>query len=423
MRITAIYVRQSVDRADSISIEQQIEFCSYEARGEPFRVYTDRGYSGKNTNRPQFIQMMEDIRSGSVGAVIVYKLDRISRSILDFSNMMSLFCENDVKFISATEKFDTSSPIGNAMLNICAVFSQLERETIQKRVADAYFSRSSRGFCMGGPVPYGFVKMPHMIGGVHTSLYEPDEAEAENVKLIYAMYARFDTSYGDIVRKFEELGIKKRGKKWERSRIREILLNPIYVKADRTVYDYYYGKGAVIENKREDFTGVNGCYCYKNRGEARKNQYFPSSCRIVLASGEGIVEAPLWLECREKCLGQREKGSAVRKAKNSWLCGRIRCGECGRALVVKRGSGGRYFMCSGRLTEGSCRGGGTVLAEEAEMLVYGEIERRLAAFGVVSGKTKAIWEQAEHDEKRELADALIETVYASEDSFVIKWKI
>ena len=121
----AIYARQSVERADSISIEQQIELCQYEAKGERFRIYIDRGYSGKNTNRPEFTEMMKDIRNGLIHTVIVYKLDRISRSILDFSNMIEEFGRYNVKFISATEKFDTSSPVGNAMLNICIVISVL----------------------------------------------------------------------------------------------------------------------------------------------------------------------------------------------------------------------------------------------------------------------------------------------------------
>lgn len=75
--------------------------------------------------------MMNDIRAGKIKRVIVYKLDRISRSILDFANMMETFQEYNVEFVSSTEKFDTSTPIGRAMLNICIVFAQLERETIQ----------------------------------------------------------------------------------------------------------------------------------------------------------------------------------------------------------------------------------------------------------------------------------------------------
>ena len=127
----ALYSRQSVERVDSISIESQLEYCKYETRGNPYKEYIDRGYSGKNTNRPAFEEMLEDIRQGKISRVIVYKLDRISRSILDFANMMDIFQKYNVEFVSSTERFDTSTPIGRAMLNICIVFAQLERETIQ----------------------------------------------------------------------------------------------------------------------------------------------------------------------------------------------------------------------------------------------------------------------------------------------------
>ena len=145
-RIDAIYARQSVDRKDSISIESQIEFCKYELRGGNYKDYKDKGFSGKNTDRPRFQELMADIKRGLIRRVVVYKLDRISRSILDFATMMELFQQYNVEFVSSTEKFDTSTPMGRAMLNICIVFAQLERETIQKRVTDAYYSRCQRGF-------------------------------------------------------------------------------------------------------------------------------------------------------------------------------------------------------------------------------------------------------------------------------------
>ena len=113
IREDAIYGRQSVDRKDSISIESQIEL-----RGGNFRKYTDKGYSGKNTDRPKFQEMMADIRRGLIKRVVVYKLDRISRSILDFATMMETFQEYNVEFVSSTEKFDTSTPMGRAMLNM-----------------------------------------------------------------------------------------------------------------------------------------------------------------------------------------------------------------------------------------------------------------------------------------------------------------
>ena len=167
-RIDAIYARQSVDKKDSISIESQIEFCKYELKGGNCKEYTDKGYSGKNTDRPKFQELVRDIKRGLIAKVVVYKLDRISRSILDFANMMELFQQYNVEFVSSTEKFDTSTPMGRAMLNICIVFAQLERETIQKRVQDAWHSRCQRGFKMGGKATYGFHTEPIKMDGINT---------------------------------------------------------------------------------------------------------------------------------------------------------------------------------------------------------------------------------------------------------------
>lgn len=207
IREDAIYGRQSVDRKDSISIESQIEFCKYELRGGNFRKYTDKGYSGKNTDRPKFQEMMADIRRGLIKRVVVYKLDRISRSILDFATMMETFQEYNVEFVSSTEKFDTSTPMGRAMLNICIVFAQLERETIQKRVTDAYYSRCQHGFHMSGAAPYGFQLEPTTIEGIRTKMMKPDPETANIAKLMFEMYSQPGISFGDIARYFADEGI------------------------------------------------------------------------------------------------------------------------------------------------------------------------------------------------------------------------
>ena len=103
---------------------------------------------------------------------------------------------NGVEFVSSTEKFDTSTPMGRAMLNICIVFAQLERETIQKRVTDAYHSRVRRGYFMGGSAPYGFTTQHTVIDGVNTKMLVADPATSQNVKLMYEMYANPSTSLG-----------------------------------------------------------------------------------------------------------------------------------------------------------------------------------------------------------------------------------
>lgn len=231
-RIDAIYARQSVDKKDSISIESQIDFCKYELKGGSFRTYLDKGYSGKNTDRPHFQELLRDIEKGLVAKVVVYKLDRISRSILDFANMMELFQRYNVEFVSSTEKFDTSTPMGRAMLNICIVFAQLERETIQKRVTDAYYSRCQKGFHMSGKAPYGFKLEPTVLEGIHTKMMVEDSEAANRVRLMFEMYSQPQTSFGDITRYFSENGIDFDGKELQRATLSNLLRNPAYAQAD-----------------------------------------------------------------------------------------------------------------------------------------------------------------------------------------------
>ena len=379
----AIYGRQSVDRADSISIESQIEYCQYEIRGGTYKAFTDKGYSGKNTDRPQFQAMMEAIRRGEIRRVIVYKLDRISRSILDFATMMAEFQEYGVEFVSCTEKFDTSTPMGRAMLNICIVFAQLERETIQMRVEDAYISRSRRGFYMGGRIPYGYKLEPYMIDGKKTSRYVVEPAEAEIVKLIFSMYAEPQTSYGDIVRYLTENGIQNDRTKngvWDRCRIAEMIKNPIYVKADLSIYRFYKDQGTVIHNSPEDYIGTFGCYLYSDKCAGRKQTTLEGQ-HIVLAPHEGIVSSDVWLKARLKCLGNKQVAKPM-KAKNTWLAGKVKCGKCGYALTIKKSKTriGRYFICSRRMQTHRCDGVGGIDATAFENLILSEMTERLQQF-------------------------------------------
>ena len=153
--MTAIYARQSLDVKDSLSIENQIDLCRRVAEGE-VRVYQDKGFSGKNTNRPAFLQLMEAVKGGEIHRILVYRLDRFSRSIADFSQVWVVLERYNVQFQSVTENFDTASPMGRAMLNIVMTFAQLERETTAERVRDNYRHRVQLGAWPGGPAPYGF---------------------------------------------------------------------------------------------------------------------------------------------------------------------------------------------------------------------------------------------------------------------------
>lgn len=140
-RIDAIYGRQSIDKKDSIGIESQFEFCRYELKGGKSKEYKDKGYSGKNIDRPDFQRLLADILK-----------------------------QYNVEFVSCTEKFDTSTPMGRAMLNIYIVFAQLERESIQMRVTDAFYSRCSKGYYMRGRAAYGFDLEPIVMDGINAEL-------------------------------------------------------------------------------------------------------------------------------------------------------------------------------------------------------------------------------------------------------------
>ncbi len=385
-RLNAIYARQSVDRLDSISIESQIEFCQYELRGEAYKEYSDRGFSGKNTSRPQFQSMLEDIRSGLIKRVVCYRLDRISRSVLDFANMIDEFQRYHVEFVSCSEKFDTSTPMGRAMLNICIVFAQLERETIQQRVADAYHSRSLKGYYMGGRIPYGYHLEEYSIDGKRTSRYAVNESEADVIRLMYELYAKPQTSIGDIIRYLDEHGIENPNaddKHWNKSRVGRILKNPVYVRADLDIYDFFAHQGADIHNEPGDFIGTNGCYLYSDEKGGRKETCLEHH-HIVLAPHEGIVPADIWIRARKKGLNNKQVARPL-KAKNSWLCGNIKCGKCGYALTVKRSKTriGRYFICSRHLDSCGCEGIGGLDATAIEDLVLEAIEDHLQDFKVL----------------------------------------
>ena len=374
-RVDAIYARQSIDKADSISIESQIEFCTYETRGAPHRIYQDKGYSGKNTHRPEFQKMLRSIRAGEISRVICYKLDRCSRSILDFAALMEEFGKYGVEFVSCTEKFDTASPMGRAMLNICIVFAQLERETIQQRVYDAYHSRNRRGFYMGGKVPFGFRLVPHELEGRQTSRYEMVPEEVRILETMYCVYENPMTSLGDVVTALKNAGIphpRKADGSWSRSHIGRMLRNPIYVKADLSVYEYFRDSGAEIHNDPDDFIGTNGCYLFTEKGAG--------ICHLVLAPHEGFISSDIWLRCRKKHLPSGGKARQYR-IKNTWLAGKIKCAKCGYALVTRKTvkSGGkefRYLACSG--PKEKCDGLHGMKADEIESLVATEIQKKLS---------------------------------------------
>ena len=369
----AIYARQSVDKKDSISIESQIDFCKREFdETKAYKTYIDKGFSGKDTNRPAFENMMNDIRAGQIKKVVVYKLDRISRSTLDFANIINVFKKHDVEFISSTEKFDTSTPIGKAMLNIIMVFAELERETIQKRIKDNYYARGKKGFFTGGTIPYGFNRVKTLIDGKRVSVLQPNPEQVPYLIEMYEMYAFNDVSLGKISDHLNENNISApKGGRWDSNKISRILHNPVYVRADADVYQYYKNKGCIISNDISDFIGTNGCYLFGKR-EANERKYTKVENHVLaLALHEGIIDSRTWLLCQYKLDSNKQiKNSG--KGKHTWLTGVAKCGYCKYAVSVIKSSTGnyKYFNCRGKTNLKVCKGHSRpILVDEIENIV------------------------------------------------------
>ena len=203
--MNAIYARQSIDKKDSLSIEGQIAECRKFA-GEDAKVFKDKGYSGKNIKRPAFTELMKAVEAGTVKKIFVYRLDRFSRSIADFSRLWETLSVNGVEFNSATENFDTATPIGRAMLNIVMTFAQLERETTAERVRDNYVHRFRLGAWTGGPAPFGFDLTKILVDGTRASSLVAND-KFEIVKMIFEEYAKPETSLRGLAKELTERGI------------------------------------------------------------------------------------------------------------------------------------------------------------------------------------------------------------------------
>ena len=372
----AIYARQSFDKKDSVSIEVQIEFCKNQFVNEEFKIYKDKGYSGGNINRPDFEKMIDDVKAGKIEKVIVYRLDRMSRSLLDFANIIELFNEHNVEFISSTEKFDTSTPIGRAMLNIIMVFAQLERETIQLRIRDAYYSQSKKGMYMGGQIPFGFIKVPYPEGGKRASTYGHDPDNAHIVKEIFELYAT-KYSTGEITRHLNSKDIKTAsGNLWASSKIIRILRNPCYVRADADIYSYFKNLGVIIDNELNDFTGTNGCFIFGSHKAAKYKKENMDQMHLCVSVHEGLINSSTWLECQFKLdSSQGVKNSG--KGKTTWLTGLTKCDKCGYAMVPRKNGNYLFYYCKGKYDYKCCDTTATWNVRNLEKIIEDLIIQRI----------------------------------------------
>lgn len=236
----AIYVRVSTDEQakEGFSIPAQRErlraFC--ESQGwEIVQEYIEEGWSAKDLNRPQMQRLLKDIKKGNIDIVLVYRLDRLTRSVLDLYLLLQTFEKYNVAFRSATEVYDTSTAMGRLFITLVAALAQWERENLAERVKFGIEQMIDEGKKPGGHSPYGYK-------------FDKDfnctiiEDEANVVRMIYRMYCD-GYGYRSIADRLNELGVKPRiAKEWNHNSVRDILTNDIYIGT------YRWGNKFVLNN-------------------------------------------------------------------------------------------------------------------------------------------------------------------------------
>lgn len=351
----AIYTRKStsegLDRAFN-SLDAQREACeayiaSQKALGWQAipTDYDDGGFTGGNIERPAVQKLLEDVQHGHVDCVVVYKVDRLSRSLLDFARIIKLFEDRQVHFVSVTQHFNTANSMGRLTLNILLSFAQFEREIIAERTRDKIAAARRRGQWSGGRPILGYDLVP----GGHRLVVHPKEAD--QVRSIFRMYldkesvlsaAQALNSRGWTTKRWTAANGKIiGGRPFDRANLHHLLTNVVYI-------------GRV-----------------RYRDETHAGQH------------EAIVDQATW-ESVQQLLRRnaRTAGSFLRNKHGALLKGLLRCKACDAAMVQMVSRKGpklhRYYVCTKAQKRGydQCPTG-TILAAPLESEVCNQLRRAL----------------------------------------------
>lgn len=325
----AVYVRKSTEEnldTDFNSLDAQQEACeSYvqSRKHEGWVVlptdYSDGGFTGANMERPALQRLLADVEAGRIDVILTYKIDRLSRSLLDFARLMELFEQHNVSFVSVTQSFDSSTPMGRLTVNVLMSFSQYEREIIGERIRDKVAAAKRRGKFTGGTPPLGYdVDSDKRRLVVNLQ-------EAETVRFIFRRFAELGSplQLADELNKkgittkawMTKHGVFREGKPWHKMHIYRTLYNRTYL-------------GEVIH---------------------KDNTYPGEHERIVSQRIWDSAHAVIDDNTRTWAKHSRAKAPAL-------LRGIIRCGSCDRAMspVSARSKGKlyRYYTCGKASKEG-----------------------------------------------------------------------
>lgn len=327
----AIYIRVSTEMQaeDGFSIEGQRQRLSSFAQSQDWTIfdfYVDDGYSAKDLERPAMQRLLEDMEEKKFDLVLVYKLDRLTRSVGDLHKLLKTFDKYGVKFKSATEIFETTTAMGRFFITLVGAMAEWERGTISERVRFGVEQMVREGKRPGGIIPYGYTQEEKLI---------PEEAEI--IKEARRLY-HSGLGYRSVAVRLNSKGLLRRGREWTAATVEYTLENP-----------YYAG---II---RLGSKTTNGTYVNTKRDE-----------RVNCLYGKGSHEPIFTLEEHEetKALMKRRASGGFSKNKIYWFSGVLRCGRCGSAmfgrLSTKRSKKSgeivrtQYYICSNKHANKSC---------------------------------------------------------------------
>ena len=400
-----IYGRKSKFTGKGESVENQVDLCKNDiilhnpnVTDDDILVFMDEGFTGANLNRPAFQEMMNYIKKYGTIDLRCYRLDRISRNVGDFCNLIKELQNYDVPFISIKEKFDTSTSMGNAMMMISSVFAQLERDTIAERIRDNMMELAKTGRWLGGTTPLGY-KSEEInkinYDGKKKKLFKLIEVplEKSEVVLLKNKYKEIKSQTGLETYTIKNNLKTRLGKRFTRWSIVNILSNPVYSAADKDSFDYFTKKGAIVVGERKDYNGKYGLMVYNKTNQLKKKgaESNPVTEWIVAIgkhnpfwSGKEFVEVQELLELGAK---KRFRKPAVN---NALLSGIIRCEYCGNfmrpKLYKENKDGTRNFayMCElkdkSRKTRCQCKNINGIEVDKKVMEVLKEITAKNSSY-------------------------------------------
>jgi site-specific DNA recombinase len=289
IRRCAIYTRKSSEEGleqDYNSLHAQREACEAYIKSQAGQgwhlvktAYDDGGFSGGTMERPALQQLLKDIREGKIDVVVVYKVDRLTRSLADFARIVELFDAQSVSFVAVTQQFNTTTSMGRLTLNVLLSFAQFEREVIGERIRDKVAASKRKGMWMGGTLPMGY--------DLHQRKLVINECEAKTVRLVFQRYLELG-SVRLLKRELDRLGMVsaakasrkgnvRGGQSFSRGALYNLLRNPIYAGDVRHKAERYTGQHQGIV-KRDVWEQVQQRLRSRaaRSGEGRRTEAAPS---------------------------------------------------------------------------------------------------------------------------------------------------